>query len=213
MENKALAAGVPHRPPLPAARPAPEPGDHWRAGREPRRQGLPSTRREGPLHRDGVCRAPRGRGACARHRGAFYPILFSVEVPFFVGDEAFLSIADGRETPTSPSTSSPGWSSSRSFARSKGPWLRAARHWASATSGPPRRCASATCSGPGSPPSGTRWTRTAPSRSATRPRSSAEQPRPRGLRLEDVVLARQGLRRAARHRGGDLLGRAVEVLR
>ena len=113
-----FGADLPHRAALPRRDAAPQPADRRGAGArracEDHAYRVYASRRDGALHRDGV-RASRARTRARRvervlalveRRGL--PILFPIEVRFAAGDDAFLSTAHGRETATSPCTSSRG---------------------------------------------------------------------------------------------------------
>ena len=66
---------------------------------------------------------PRARAAeamrAARAILERYPVSFPIELRFSAGDDALLSPAHARETPTSPSTCSRAWRSRRRSARSR----------------------------------------------------------------------------------------------
>ena len=158
LENAVLGAVLPHRPGVPAADPVTEPhaGPADERLRAPRRQ-QPRVRERaaGPLHGDGVRAAARARRRGARAgAGADRAPPAAGRLPDRAprdraGRRAPLDRPRPARPPTSPSTSTRGWSSRPTSAPSRRSWTTttAAPTGASATTRRPPRCAPATPSG------------------------------------------------------------------
>jgi L-gulonolactone oxidase len=136
------------------------------------------------LHRDGVRRAARARPAAARRviewvRANRYPVFFPIEMRVRPGDDALLSPPTSATPPTSPSTSTAGWSGAPTSRQSRGSCASTAAvpTGASVTSRPRRPLRCSTPSGRRSRPRVTSSTPAASSATSTRRACSAPDQR------------------------------------